>query len=724
MLLQLIKLTIIIWFFTIATNHFLFSQVRLDAVKWSYRIEPTTYKQGETITLVFDAKIDPGYKIYSVIPYKNEGPLPTELGLDKETKNVAVVGKLTEDFKPKKKYEDVFSTDVFYFEGKATFRQKIKITGANAKAVGYISFMVCDSGSCMPGTYNFSIPLPAKSTGELTPVLSDSNNKMNSNLASANNNDSAANKAISTQDNANNNNKSKRDILTFEKTHESEKTTTNSSFFWLFLEAFGAGVIAIFTPCVYPMIPMTVSYFTKKHKKFTDDAAGKLAMKKQRGDGIRKALFYSASIVFIYVALGLAVTVIFGSSAIYELASNPWLNLFFFLMLFVFGLSFLGFFEISLPTSWVNAADTKVDKGGFTGIFFMALTLVLVSFSCTGPIVGTQLVLASQGSFFGPVIGMLGFSLAFAIPFGLFAVFPEWLSSLPKSGSWLNSVKISLGILELALSLKFLSNADMVWHWEILNREVFLGLWIGLFLLLALYLLGFLLVKGETASYGKPIPPGRLLLGTLVLSFVLYLLPGLWGARLKLVSGFLPSYSENSGFGLQSQSTGSAAANAVCNLPRKYADKLAKDTPKPFCAFFDLAEAQAYARKMNKPLLLDFTGHSCVNCRNMEQNVWTYPAIQQVIMNNYILVSLYADDATPLPEVKDMPDGTRLRTLGNEVLYLQKQRYNQIAQPYYVLTDPELNLLATPRGFNLDQQSYLAFLKEGIANFEKKVVMN
>jgi thiol:disulfide interchange protein DsbD len=722
MLLQIVRLTIIIWVFNnMGGAHFLFSQVRLDAVKWSYRTEPTSYKEGETITLIFDATIDPGYKIYSVIPYKNDGPLPTELGLDKETKNVAVVGKLTEDFKPKKKYEEVFSTDVFYFEGKATFRQKIKITGANAKAVGYISFMVCDSGSCMPGTYNFSIPLSAtaKSTGEITPAPTDSNNKMNSNLVT----NDATIKKVPEQDNPATD-KSKQAVLTPQKMHESESTHTNTSFFWLFLEAFGAGIIALFTPCVYPMIPMTVSYFTKKHKKFTDDAAGKLAMKKQRREGIRKALFYSASIVFIYVALGLAVTVIFGSSAIYELASNPWLNLFFFLMLFVFGLSFLGFFEISLPTSWVNAADTKVDKGGFTGIFFMALTLVLVSFSCTGPIVGTQLVLASQGSFFGPVIGMLGFSLAFAVPFGLFAVFPEWLVSLPKSGSWLNSVKISLGILELALSLKFLSNADMVWHWEILNREVFLGLWIGLFLLLALYLLGFLLVKGETSSHGKPISPSRLLLGTLVLSFVLYLLPGLWGARLKLVSGFLPSYSENSGFGLQSQLTENPAANAVCNLPRKYADKLAKDTPKPFCAFFDIAEAQAYARKVNKPLLLDFTGHSCVNCRNMEQNVWTDPAIQQVIMNDYILVSLYADDATPLPEVKDMPDGTRLRTLGNEVLYLQKQRYNQIAQPYYVLTDPELNLLATPRGFNLDQQSYLAFLKEGIANFEKKVVMN
>jgi thiol:disulfide interchange protein DsbD len=721
MLLQLLKLTIIICFFI---TGFLYSQVRLDAVKWSYRIEPTSYKAGETITLIFDAKIEPGYKIYSVIPYKNEGPLSTELGLDKETKNLVVVGKLTEDFKPKKKYEEVFSTDVFYFEDKATFRQKIKITGTDAKAVGYISFMVCDSGSCMPGTYNFSISLPTKSTGELLPLPTDSNNKSNL-AATINNNDTTA-KASNTQDNRGND-KSNQSILTAEKMHESGSATANSSFFWLFLEAFGAGLIALFTPCVYPMIPMTVSYFTKKHKKFTDDAAGKLAMKKQRREGIRKALFYSASIIFIYVALGLAVTVIFGSSAIYELASNPWLNLFFFLMLFVFGLSFLGFFEISLPTSWVNAADTKVDKGGFTGIFFMALTLVLVSFSCTGPIVGTQLVLASQGSFFGPVIGMLGFSLAFAVPFGLFAVFPEWLSSLPKSGSWLNSVKISLGILELALSLKFLSNADMVWHWEILNREVFLGLWIGLFLLLALYLLGFLLVKGETASYGKPISPSRLLLGTLVLSFVLYLLPGLWGARLKLVSGFLPSYSENSGFGLQIQSTGSTstndAANAVCNLPRKYADKLAKDTPKPFCAFFDLAEAQAYARKIKKPLLLDFTGHSCVNCRNMEQNVWTDPAIQQLIINDYILVSLYADDPTPLPQVKDMPDGTRLRTLGNEVLYLQKQRYNQIAQPYYVLTDQELNLLTTPRGFNLDRQSYLAFLKEGIANFEKKVVM-
>ncbi len=463
------------------------------------------------------------------------------------------------------------------------------------------------------------------------------------------------------------------------------------------------GFAAVLMPCIFPLLPMTVSFFTKRASS--------------RGAGIRQALLYGASIVVIYVALGLLITIVFGADALNNLATNGLFNLFFFVLLVVFAASFLGAFEITLPSEWVNKTDTQADKGGAMGIFFMAATLALVSFSCTGPIIGTLLVqAATTGQLLGPAVGMLGFSVALALPFTLLSLFPGWLSSLPKSGGWLNSVKVVLGFLELGLSLKFLSNVDLAYHWEWFDRELFLVVWIVLSAMLGFYLLGELRFSHDTPLPFVTLP--RLLLAIVTLAFTVYLVPGLWGAPLRAVAAFLPPQTTQD-FDLYTPTLTGRGASAGFAVPRtahRYADLF--HAPLGLDAYFDYAEARAAAQAADKPLLIDFTGHACVNCRKMEATVWPSAQVLPLIRDQYVLVQLYVDDKTDLPEAEQFVStysGKKISTLAGKWSELQASRYNANSQPYYVLLDPTTeHVLAPPQGANYDSENFRAFLESGL----------
>ena len=474
----------------------------------------------------------------------------------------------------------------------------------------------------------------------------------------------------------------------------------------IFLAGFIGGLAALLMPCIFPMLPMTVSFFTKGAEK---------------GKGVRKAMTYGLSIILIYVILGLVVTVLFGADALNNLSTNGVFNFLFFLLLVAFAASFLGAFEIVLPYKWVNKMDEQSGKGGLAGIFFMAATLALVSFSCTGPIIGTLLVqAATTGALLGPAIGMFGFSLALALPFTLFALFPGWMSRLPKSGGWLNSVKVVLGFLELAFSLKFLSNVDLAYHWHWFDREVFLVLWIAIFALMTLYLLGKLTFHHDSPLSFISVP--RLFLSIVVLAFTVYMVPGLWGAPLKSISAFLPPMATQdfdlSGLGAAAGDgavAGAGAAGETAARPHKYADLF--DKPKGFNPFFDYTEGLAYAKKVHKPVMIDFTGHACVNCRKMEANVWTDKAVSQTINGDYVLIQLYVDDKTDLApeEQTTTPEGRSIRTIGNKWSYLQTSKFQANSQPFYVLLNPETEQpLVEPEGANYDAGAYLQYLQSGL----------
>ncbi|QJD98373.1 thioredoxin fold domain-containing protein [Mucilaginibacter robiniae] len=472
----------------------------------------------------------------------------------------------------------------------------------------------------------------------------------------------------------------------------------------IFIAGLLGGFAAVLMPCIFPMLPMTVSYFTKGADK---------------GSGVDKAVLYGISIIVIYVVLGLLITVIFGADALNSLSTSGVFNFCFFLLLVAFAASFLGAFEITLPSSWVNRMDAQSDKGGLLGIFFMAATLSLVSFSCTGPIIGTLLVqAATSGALLGPAVGMFGFALALALPFALFALFPGWMSALPRSGGWLNSVKVVLGFLELALSFKFLSNVDLAYHWHWLDREVFLVLWIVIFALMGFYLLGKLTLSHDSTLPFVSVP--RLFLAIAVLSFTLYMVPGLWGAPLKSISAFLPPMATQD-FDLSSglNTTGSREAMEDSG-PHKYAALF--DKPKGFNPFFDYAEGLAYAKKVHKPVMLDFTGHACVNCRKMEASVWSDPQVAKRINEDYVLVQLYVDDKTDLPEAEQTstPEGRKLKTIGNRYSYLQTSRFGANSQPFYVLLDPDSQQpLVEPQGAIFDVQQYGAYLDSGLTVYKQ-----
>lgn len=466
----------------------------------------------------------------------------------------------------------------------------------------------------------------------------------------------------------------------------------------IFLLSFAAGFAALLTPCVFPMIPMTVSFFTKQSKS--------------KSEGIRNAILYGISIIVIYIVLGTVITAIFGAEVLNEMSTNPTFNIVFFLLLVVFAISFLGAFEIRLPSSWVNKADNKADKGGLIGIFFMALALALVSFSCTGPIVGSLLVTAASEGGMAPFIGMFGFSLALALPFALFAAFPGWMNSLPKSGGWLNTVKVVLGFLELALAFKFLSNADLAVQAHMLEREMFLAIWIGIFLVLALYLLGFIRMPHDSPL--EKISVGRALLGTTSLIFVLYMLPGLWGAPLKLISAFPPPmhYSE-SPLGIGGGGGGTS----------DHGPEGTHLGPQNIWVFHDYDKALAYAKEVNKPLFVDFTGHNCVNCRKMEQSVWGEPGVIDILRDEVVVVSLYVDERTELPkeEQKEVtyPDGRKkfLKTVGDKWMYKQISEYQATAQPYYIMQNvdgKDISDGAATYTNHSDPEDFIKWLRTGL----------
>ena len=640
----------------------------INPVKWSAKVDKITDTE---YNLVMNGIIDSGWHLYSQFTPEN-GPLPAEFKFENSKANYELVGKTIES-PYKKQYNDVFEVDEYYFEKNVTFTQKVKVSNSKLTSIkAMIDYQVCKE-VCINQDFTFTFTLPeikeVKTSATVVIVDSLKYDTVQTTIKTT--------KAAKI---------------------EATKKKPDSSLLTIFLLAFLGGFAALLTPCVFPMIPMTVSFFTKQSK---NPAQGK-----------RNAILYGISIIAIYVILGLVITAVFGADALNALSTNPWFNVFFFLLLIVFAVSFLGAFEIMLPNSWANKVDKQADRGGIIGILFMALALAIVSFSCTGPIVGTLLVESASKGGIAPIIGMLGFSSALALPFMLFAMFPGWLNSLPKSGGWLNTVKVSLGFLELALAFKFLSNADLVLQLHLLEREVFLAVWIAIFGAWALYLLGKI-----TTPHDSPlthISVGRLSLGILVLSFTIYMIPGLFGAPLKLISAFPPpqTYSESpTGF------FGNSATFFKDGLPDG-----AEIGPHSLTVFTDYTKGLAYAKTVNKPVMLDFTGYACVNCRKMENNVWSDEKVLNVLKNEVVLISLYVDDKRELPKSEQTVSketGNDIITVGDKWTEFIITKYKTNTQPFYVLVDLEENNLNDPISYTPDSNEYLAWLKDGISKFKK-----
>lgn len=663
---------------------------------WQYSVKKTGVNEAE---LICKASIDPGWHLYGQ-HFPDGGPIRMEFTFEKSAA-YEKVGNVLEIPKPQEVMDEIFKIKVQFFTGTATFVQKVKILSPKPFTVkGSLAGQVClEDGACMMVNEDFEFKLP----GAVTVAVAQTAEKT---VTAEKKIESAVPVIVD----------SVKPITKTEPikpvapivTQKPEKTANNSSLLWFFWFSFLAGLLAILTPCVFPMIPMTVSFFMHGGKNKT----------KARFE----ALFYGFSIVFIYTVIGTLVAFTFGPSFA-NFLSTHWLpNIFFFLIFLFFAASFFGMFEIVLPSWMVNKADQQVDKGGIGGPFFMAFTLVLVSFSCTGPIVGAVLVQSAGGEFLKPIVGMLGFSLAFALPFTLFAFFPSWLSSLPKSGGWLNSVKVVLGFLELALGLKFLSMADLTYHWHILDREVFLAFWIVIFFLMGVYLLGKLKFAHDDDVKHVSVP--RLILAICTFSFVMYMIPGMWGAPLKGLSGYIPPMTTQD-FDISqivrdnNSGTMVAVKSELCDVPR-YNDFLR--LPHGINGYFDWDQAVACAKTKKKPVFVDFTGHGCANCRKMEENVWVDPRVLSRLKENFIVVSLYVDDKTALPENEwiTTPEGKVKKTLGAKYSYIQETRFKANSQPQYIIIDTEGNQLVDSKFFDLDKDKFVEFLDSGIAEFKKR----
>ena len=652
----------------------------IEPVHWSFSVEQ---KDATTATLILKAKIDVPYHIYSQTNVGGIG-LPVEFKFTK-SKNYELAGKVTEP-KAKEEYDETEKVTLKYFEKEVIFKQNIKIkTDKPFTIEGVATHQACNNEGCLaPTDVDAAFEINKGAKQESAPEIKTETKPIET--ATLDTSTIAPQETAPTVDQATaaGNFQLSNDSKVLEAAcGETANPEEDSGSLWTtFLLAFIGGFLALLTPCVFPMIPLTVSFFTKRSPT--------------RAKGISNALIYAASIIVIYVALGLLITILFGSDALNDLASNGYMNMIFFVVFIIFALSFFGAFEIVLPSSWVNKADHKSEQGGLIGIFFMAFTLALVSFSCTGPIIGSLLVTASRGGYLGPSIGMFGFSLALALPFALFAAFPGWLNTLPKSGGWLNTVKVVLGFLELALAMKFLSNVDLAYHWGFLKREIFIAIWIIIFGLCGIYLLGKLRFSHD--SEVKHTSTGRLVVSILFLSFTVYLIPGLWGAPLRLISGFPP--------------------------PEFYKEWVtsANECPHDLTCFHDLDEGVAYAKAQGKPVMIDFTGWNCVNCRRMEDNVWSQPKVLKQLREEYVVISLYVDDKKELPENEQTVSkftGKKIRTVGNKWSDLEASIYNKNSQPYYVLIDHTGKLLAHPIGFT-DADTYADFLEEGTCRFKKR----
>jgi thiol:disulfide interchange protein len=652
----------------------------LYPAKWTYSTEKT--KEGEA-TLIFKVKIDKGWHVYSQYTPQDSktglAPIPLLFEFEKN-KNYTLVGK-TEEPPTHEAYDSTFEVKILTFETEATFRQKIKINSEPLKIKGKISGQVCQD-ACMQIDTGFVFTFGKETKEE---IKSSIEIKDTSAQVAPQSVDTSASTVIEAATPPSQSNLEEGCGNT-----GSAKGTMDKSLLGIFIAGMLGGFLALLTPCVFPMIPLTVSFFTKRSGS--------------RKKGMINALIYAASIIIIYVTLGLLVTIIFGSDALNDLASNGFFNMLFFIIFLIFAISFFGAFEITLPSSFINKADSASDKGGLIGIFFMAFTLSLVSFSCTGPIIGTLLVEAASGSsFLGPAAGMSGFAFALALPFALFAMFPGWLNSLPKSGGWLNTVKVSLGFIELALAFKFLSNVDLAYHWNFLKREIFIVIWIILSAMWGFYLLGKLRFSHD--SDVPHISISRLLFAIVALAFALYLVPGLWGAPLKLISGFPPPQ-----FYTEWQTSSSQS-----------------ECPHNLTCFHDYEEGMRYAKSQNKPVMIDFTGWSCVNCRKMEDNVWSDPKVLNHLTRDYVLISLYVDDKQDLPlseQTVSPTTGKKIKTTGNKWSDMQAHIYNTNSQPYYVLLDNKAKILAEPRGYTPDIKEYISFLDEGLCRYQKRKADN
>ena len=669
-----------------------------DPVKFKTELTPLSDTEAE---VVFTAAIDKGWHVYST-DLGDGGPISATFNVDNKS-GVELVGKLKPVGKEVATFDKLFEMKVRYFENTAKFVQKVKFTGGAYAIEGYLEYGACDDESCLPPTqvsFKFSgvakagnaaatkteqskaeqpeqkVVDKADKKEEATPVASKDSSAMME-LVPATTTEAATDiqPAVASSE-------LWKPVISDLQALGEEHGQEDMSWIYIFITGFLGGLLALFTPCVWPIIPMTVSFFLKRSK--------------DKKKGIRDAWTYGASIVVIYVALGLAITLIFGASALNALSTNAIFNILFFLMLVIFAASFFGAFEIRLPSKWGNAVDSKAESTtGLLSIFLMAFTLSLVSFSCTGPIIGFLLVqVSTTGSVVAPAIGMLGFAIALALPFTLFALFPSWLKSMPKSGGWMNVIKVTLGFLELAFALKFLSVADLAYGWRLLDRETFLALWIVIFALLGFYLLGK--IKFPHDDDDNKVGVTRFFMALISLAFAVYMVPGLWGAPLKAVSAFAPP--------MQTQDF---------NLYKN----------EVHAKFDDYDLGMEYARLNGKPVMLDFTGYGCVNCRKMEAAVWTDPKVSDLINNDYVLITLYVDNKTPLTEpVKIIENGTErtLRTVGDKWSYLQRVKFGANAQPFYVLLDNQGKPLNKSYAYNEDIPKYIEFLQTGLENYKKE----
>lgn len=652
-----------------------------DVIKWNFQLAD---KGNSEIELIATADIKAGWHLYDVyIP--DGGPNPTSLSID-ELKGAKKIG----DFKPfdsklHKEFDPIFEMQIGYYEQKATFIQRFKVTDKGVFSLkGDVRAQACNDSECtppLPTDFEFSAKnLPASITPNRS--TTDQEKELDDTVVT----DTLKTEGLVQNSLSEKNLQSSSDlwkpVISDLRSYGAEGNTADRSLLWIFVSGFLGGFIALLTPCVWPMIPMTVSFFLKRNKK-------------NRHKAITDALTYGLAIIVIYVALGLLITGIFGASALNQLSTSALFNLIFFALLVFFAIAFFGAFELTLPSSWTNKMDQKADSTtGLISIFFMAFTLALVSFSCTGPIIGTLLVdAASSGAILAPAIGMFGFALALSIPFSLFAIFPSWLESMPKSGGWLNSVKVVLGFLELALALKFLSVADLAYGWGILDREVFLVLWIVIFTLLGIYLLGKLKFSHDSDVNHVSVP--RLFLSIISFAFAVYLVPGLWGAPLKAISAFSPPLFTQD-FSLYNG-----------EVHAKYDD-------------YELG--MEYARKNNKPVMIDFSGFGCVNCRKMEASVWTDPRVKKILETDYVLITLMVDDKTKLPEVIEVEENgriTKLKTIGDKWSYLQRHKFGTNSQPYYITLDNNANPIGPSFAYNENIDNYLKFLNTGLTNYKK-----
>ena len=661
----------------------------LDPVSWKTSTKQLSNNEFE---LVMEATIESHWHMFSQFT-PDGGSLPSVFEYKNAKGNFELVGKTTES-KYEKVYNDIFEIDEYIFENKATFKQKVKVTNTALKEIKvYVEYQACKE-QCIQLDKTFTFKLPEIKVVENTTKVEEAVAEPTSDLVIESVTIDTTKQDV-LEENTLEEVKGTEENVTANK--EVEKEEEKRSLWGIFILAFLGGFAALLMPCIFPMIPMTVSFFTKQSKT--------------KAEGIKNAFIYGISIIAIYVILGSLITAIFGAEALNELSTSVWFNLIFFALLIVFALSFLGAFEIVLPSSWATKLDSQADKGGIIGIIFMAMALAVVSFSCTGPIVGTLLVEAASKGGIAPIIGMFGFSLAIALPFMLFAMFPGWMNSLPKSGGWLNTVKVSLGFLELAFAFKFLSNADLVLQKHLLEREIFIALWIAIFGAWALYLFGKYLLPHDSVQNDR-ISVGRLIMAILVTTFTFYMIPGLWGAPLKLLSGLTPPihYAESQGgIGRSSHSIGEVPEHAHVG-------------PHGLILFDDYEAGLAYAKKVNKPVMLDFTGDACANCRQMEDKVWSDNGILPILKNELVIISLVCDRKIELPQEQQYVSkttGKEIRTIGNKWTDFQITRYKSNSQPLYVILDTDGKDLSEKPIANTSVKEYKAWLEAGIAKFKK-----